>query len=460
MQIWKRIIVYVVVLVMTIGCIVFPASAAAPETMVAMMDDTNSYSMNVNGNGAYSTGYNTHISNASTAILSWSLPTAAYVNYMYYTVKFSKKPSNVQVQFNYSSSWYNSELLGSSGNTYFYRQPYGSSVGSVSIKASFDSAYTGFFELVSCFQSSGTGYSINNVTIDNQALLYYPDQDRLFRSAHEYKTNVSLPYTSKYESDHAAYPVDPLLAGCIFLRNGSEDFPFDYADSVTYLIETCGTADKYSDNPNFAASLFDPSGTAYATLPVTVYPVATFAGTGYNFGSSTMQNPIYLYSVVVDTSGFDLHKSSISLDYMIEPVYISVDEDWTGYYTRVRSIVAVPTVIDEPWYARFGRWLTDGFNSVVDSIRSAFNPNNGSELEQAGQDMQNSANDIGAASDSLGSVAQPEVDAGDMIGDLTKFDTGGLRVLSCITSNAQVTAMMVVVFTFCLAGYIFFGKKR
>lgn len=63
------------------------------------------------------------------------------------------------------------------------------------------------------------------------------------------------------------------------------------------------------------------------------------------------------------------------------------------------------------------------------------------------------------ANSQLNSVEKPSLDTGQLFGDILQFDTGGLVVLSAITSNPYVTSVMVVVFTFALCGYVFFGKK-
>lgn len=99
--------------------------------------------------------------------------------------------------------------------------------------------------------------------------------------------------------------------------------------------------------------------------------------------------------------------------------------------------------------------LTSGFSSVVNAITG-----NSAAADQAGEDMEDAAgglDDIGNAFDNVGT---PDIDAGALTGNYTNFSPGGLAVLAAVTSNQYVTAMLVVVFTFALFGFIFFGKKR
>ena len=74
--------------------------------------------------------------------------------------------------------------------------------------------------------------------------------------------------------------------------------------------------------------------------------------------------------------------------------------------------------------------------------------------------MQAAADDLNDMGDAFGQVETPDIDAGSLVGDYTNFSPGGLSILASVTSNEYVTAMLVVVFTFALCGYIFFGKKR
>lgn len=82
------------------------------------------------------------------------------------------------------------------------------------------------------------------------------------------------------------------------------------------------------------------------------------------------------------------------------------------------------------------------------------------DAESAGNAMSEQAAAMNEAQSQLDSLDKPSLDSDSMFGDMLSFNTGTLRVLSAVTNQPNVTAMIVVVFTFALCGYIFFGKKK
>lgn len=102
--------------------------------------------------------------------------------------------------------------------------------------------------------------------------------------------------------------------------------------------------------------------------------------------------------------------------------------------------------------------LSVWFNNIKEFFRDLFNPDDGDssdvgdELDQTGQELDN----IGSEFDQIDT---PDIDTGDLTGNFTQFSPSGLSVLGVITNNGYVTSLLVLVFTFALVAYIFFGKR-
>lgn len=102
--------------------------------------------------------------------------------------------------------------------------------------------------------------------------------------------------------------------------------------------------------------------------------------------------------------------------------------------------------------------LSVWFNNIKEFFRDLFNPDDG-ESSETQQQMESAADELNKGGQAFDKVETPDIDASNLTGQFTNFSPGGLAILSAITNNEQVTAMLVVVFTFALCGYIFFGKK-
>ena len=107
------------------------------------------------------------------------------------------------------------------------------------------------------------------------------------------------------------------------------------------------------------------------------------------------------------------------------------------------------------WFTSLGSWLSDGFNSVVSAITG-----DSSAAEEAGQNMQDAADDLNNMGNAFDQIETPDIDFGGLTDQFVNFSPSGLTVLATITNNSYVTALLVLVFTFALCAYIFFGKKE
>ena len=119
------------------------------------------------------------------------------------------------------------------------------------------------------------------------------------------------------------------------------------------------------------------------------------------------------------------------------------------------SLISVAGTIQVDNQSALSVW----FNNIKDFFRDLFNPDSGGSSD-AGDKMEDAANDLIDGGDAFDQVETPDIDPGQITNDYTQFSPGGLSILTAVTSNPYVTQMMVAVFTFALCGYIFFGKRR
>lgn len=103
--------------------------------------------------------------------------------------------------------------------------------------------------------------------------------------------------------------------------------------------------------------------------------------------------------------------------------------------------------------------LSVWFNNIKEFFTDLFNPNDG-ESSETGKQMEEAADELNKGGEAFDKVDTPDIDASNLTGQFTNFSASGLTVLSVITSNPYVTSLLVLVFTFALCAYIFFGKRR
>lgn len=178
---------------------------------------------------------------------------------------------------------------------------------------------------------------------------------------------------------------------------------------------------------------------------------------------------MYYQQITADLSGYDLKNMDIRLTFRIEPTEYSDTYNQT-FWTCESIDIRLP-VVDVPWYKVFWQWVSDkwtrvsdGTNKILTSIDNKISNLFGSskvsqQLSNAGDAMSDQAVEMNQAQDQLNSIDKPSLDTNGLFGTMLNFNPGGLKILTAITNNGQVTAMLVVVFTFALCGYIFFGKK-
>lgn len=455
MPVWKRAITYIVVFMVLLSCLVSPASADAVEDNIYnLMSPTNEYSFSMSAGQLVSVNDNVatvNFPNGGSGVVKWNTEISPRISEIYITLHSTIAIPSFSVQINGIDR---SFVVKSVKNTEYYLTVSAPNtiVESITVAFAFSFDGGGKVSVVSAYAYSDSFYALPSAMMYTQDLLYMVDSDILYRTAFENRKDNNLPAKPfNHITDYSAEPVDPLLNGLVWIYNYKDDVPFDRAQSITYLLTTCGSIEE----SELSFYLMDESGEPKVVLPASKVSTIQRSTSAY-FGSDSMQWPLYTYTITVDTTELDLnYYYGYALHFWIEPVPIYYDQ-WDGWYFQLESIVARPLESKVPWYARFGQWINSGFDRVVEALGGE----QSGALSQAGEKMKEDAGAISSAGDSLGAVSQPDIDSGTLINNYVNFDPVGLSVLSCITSNPMVTSMLVVVFTFCLAGYIFFGKKR
>lgn len=186
-------------------------------------------------------------------------------------------------------------------------------------------------------------------------------------------------------------------------------------------------------------------------------PVEIVEGLGSGTGLPNGNALLYSYTCNADLSGVDLTGCQIKVKVEID----SFENDGI-HLSKINFLdfAYKQNVYSIPWYLQFYNWITAkmtaGYQSIVDAIKGDSN----TEMNEATDQMEGAANDFKESSDAFEQVETPDIDAGALTGDLTNFSVSGLAVLGVITANPYVTSLLVLVFTFALCAYIFFGKKR
>lgn len=456
MSVWKRVITLVVVFMVLLSCLVSPASADAVEDNIYnLMSPTNEYSFSLSGGQLVSVNDNVvSFITSNSGVVKWNTEISPRVSEIYISLHSTASIPSFSVQVNGVDRSFN--VRSAKGTEYYLTiSTPNTIVENITVAFAFPYSATGKVSVVSAYAYCDSFYALPSAMMYTQDLLFMVDADQLYRTAYENRKDNNLPAKPfNHITDYSAEPVDPLLNGLVWIYNFKGELPFDRAQSITYLLTTCGSIEE----SELSFYLMDDSGDPKVVLPASKVSTVQRSTSAY-FGSDKMQWPLYTYTITVDTSELDLnYYYGYALHFWIEPVPIYYDE-WDGWYFQLESIVARPLESKVPWYARFGKWINSGFDRVVEALGGG---EQSSALSQAGEQMKEDAGAISDASNSLGAVSQPDVNGSisDAIGDFSfDFDPYGLMFLSSITSNPMVTDMLLVVFLFCLAGYIFFGKK-
>lgn len=375
--------------------------------------------------------------NASSVRLRWRCDTTANLVGFNFCLYMDRAPETVTFSL-YDGRTVTPTLVSTVGKFYYYNYVHSNAFdyGNFSVEASWSSAYTGAFRIVNCY-----GYVPDAFFIDSADCYFdieYNDTqwyvDRI-----EAAPNSVFPKSFVYATQLNHLSVYTVNLSLPVTNASSLSFNFTSLGSVLY-------------DGGVSVGVYKGATLQYQL------PVELIEGLGIN---TTLVDDnravLYSYTCNVDLSGVDLSQYILKIKIEID----SFSND--GLYHSQMNLLKFAykqEVYNYPWYRRFYNWIsakmTAGYQSIVDAI----NGDGNEEMEEAGNQMQGAADDLNQSADAFDQVETPDIDAGALTGDLTNFSVSGLAVLGVITANPYVTSLLVLVFTFALCAYIFFGRKR
>ena len=423
--------------------------------------------------------------------LTWDPMVVSNINKVVFAVSASQKPSSVA--FNGSAATYDSYINYSTGNDlYFYSVSYtGTTDQTLSMTFNFSNVYSGSFGIISCVGLLDVAQSISTVDIYREDI-YIVTEGYEFDEADPI-TNRKLPYVFSKFADEDGYQ----RSNFRFVVD-TDDFVSHLVDNVSFLFTTCCN----TVYPTVTLLSKDSNGSDVNNLKVNLTEISEWGTSGDYFQGYGEFSAYKTYQVDVNLSGYDMSKYDLLMSLGVET--ITETHGWDPCYLdlSLRSVVYVPYIADTPWYVTFFSPLFGGLIDLTASIRVSVNriytaitdtisrtldsiKNNISnffssftdyfdelflrleeyfgddgKLSQAGDQMSEQAGQMNDASGSLNSVEKPTLNSSDLFTGMLDFDTAGLAILSCMTSNVYVTQVLIVVFTCALTGYVFFGKRR
>lgn len=304
--------------------------------------------------------------------------------------------------------------------------------------------------LLSCFGYYDVSKEIDSVDAEYRSYFMSADGTYYLTTV---KDNSALP-VSYSESGSDPYNILTHSEGFVFIRPDQRDL--DFAESISFLVTVLG------DESDISAALVDDNATILS--PLTSLSVNAVSRSVRPQGDFMWYLTTFL--VTVDLSGFDLKDKSIQLFFTSDVAESgSADSGEVSSYMCVEGCyISADVQATESWWGRVLWWFASirqtiriEVREVVSAIQAVFSGDE--DLKQAGNVMSEQADQMNQAQDSMNSVERPTIDSDELLGGFLNFDTGGLRILSALTSNAWVPQLMIVVFTLALCGYVFFGKK-
>lgn len=375
--------------------------------------------------------------NALSVGLKWTCQTTANLIGFNFCLYMDSDP--LTVTFNlYDGRTVTPTLVNKVGKFYYYNYVHSNAFdyGRFSVDATWSSSYTGAFRIVNCYGYVPDAFSIDTVDIYADRETYSSSEWDVTRIVSA--PNSNLPYSNSYSYPGANY--------CIYTIN--VPIPVSNASSLSFNFTSLGSVLL---NSGITAGVYR-GGTLVYQLPIDVIEGMGLNGNLGDAGSAVL----YSYTVNVDLDGVDLSNYIIKLKIELDTVEAG------GRYQSIFNLSKIcykQNSYNYPWYRRFYNWIsakmTAGYQSIVDAI----NGDGNSEMDNAADQMEGAANDLNQSANAFDQVETPDIDAGALTSDFTNFSVSGLAVLGVITANPYVTSLLVLVFTFALCAYIFFGKK-
>ena len=372
--------------------------------------------------------------------LRWRCDTTANLIGFNFCMYFDRAPSSLTFNL-YDGRSVTPTLVNQVGKFYYYSYTHSTAFdyGFFTVSASWSASYTGAFRIVNCFGYLPDSFSIDSLDFYHDIEYNLPSNgtDYWYVDRVASVTNAAIPYSDTYAS----------RTNYINAYTLNVNLPVSNASSFSFNFTCLGSV------------LFDSLTVGVYRGATLVYqlPVEVIEGLGINASLVDDQKAIlYSYTCNVDLSGVDL--SNYILKIKIETD--SWENDGLNHSRlNLTKFAYKQESYNYPWYRRFYNWIsvkmTAGYQSIVDAING-----DGSAVDEAGQAMQGAADDLNSSANAFDQVETPDIDASTITGDFTQFNASGLAVLAVMTGNPYVTSLLVLVFTFALCAYIFFGKRR
>lgn len=455
----KRLLPLCAFLVLIVSVMAFPASAqnALPDTFVDVLP-AGEYEVKT-GDGSFVSVDRSwvYVTEQSSAVIKWNAAVQDIKFHQYYiTIQMTGTPSTIKVNLNSSHSVY-AEYIGHSDGIYQYRfTSLNSNINDVSVTANWSYTYTGNFNILSFYGRRSYSDPVNEVS--------YRFRYGVFNSSgidyviHSYGNYETIPNNFWYSG---YYPNDELFRGELFLWIDHTYLELAYADRATILIQSiCPITD-------FGFSIVDNATTTIAVLPGSLTENAT--GT---VAVGDVVRPVYAYQFTADLSGFSLDPG-----YKLQ-FYASCDSSFyrdlntLAVQFNVISIALGYPVSEIPWYQTMHSWInnsitsnTDRLVGVIGSLGGALDdPESLTDVNDIDNIVADKEQQAASIKDKMNSVSKPDpgsvssssVDVSSIISA-----SSAPLVMSALTGGPEgfVVTLLLLVFTFALVGYIFFGKR-
>lgn len=375
-------------------------------------------------------------------------------NEYYITIQMTGKPQSVYVSLNPSHRT-QAVFSGSHGDLYQYSfTSYHSNISEMYVEVFMGRSYTGNFNILSFIAMRDYSFQVESASYRFRYGLFNDSgYDLIIHSS----GSASIPNNFWYSM---ADPNDNLFCGELFLWFDAGSLSMNYADSVSILIQSICPLDQGT------FSIVDSGYSTVAVLETNI--ISTSTGT---VAVGDIVKPLYAYQVTADLSGYAL-TSGQKIQF-----YGNVD---AGFYRNLNTKAVQFNVVSvgfsypveaTPWYQVMYNWLAGSMNynnaqllTAIYGISSGDDYETMQDIQDINSSVANKQNQANAINDKMNSVSKPnpsDVTTGtpDISGILS--GSSAPLVMSTITGggNGIIVTVLLLVFTFALVGFIFFGKR-
>lgn len=345
-----------------------------------------------------------------------------------------------------------------SGNTYsLYVSSRNYNLSQIRITGHFDDAITAVsYGITSCFGVRDVDLDISNLSYRFTYAWY--DTGKVTQVVKSYGSSVPLPIDNTYELYDPSQQLDDLTSFFWLPQNLR---PLEYAKSIQFLVST--PVDISAE-----LALVDPS-TNNRILTV-------FDGTITEVTSSFKYDNTIQYYEDFYLLSFDLEGYTLG-DYMLQlsvtaPSFFTNGADNRAVHLTMHACSMTPVVTNTPWYQIYYSWVKGDLTSITDRVVNAIgslgsslnDPESMQDVQDINNSVANKQDQANVINDKMNSVTKPnpsDVTSGtpDISGILS--GSSAPLVMSTITGggNGIFVTVLLLVFTFALVGFIFFGKR-